>query len=586
MREQCASLSFSLRELSICSSSIFAYTFLLSFIYPAIIAITTAILFSRDIEFDMAFLTVKPCDGSQGGVKTLRKIRQQVLNVIAAKCGKLWRSNRRTVLAQQVEETQPNHGELTEVKDHSRSEDDQREEEDPDAPHPRCDWKTIDAIPRSRYEELVARACSVRGPLKPTRVLGQKKGTYNSVSFVGVITRDKCDKYVVRVPGHATVAHWTPQDAYMMQREVEIIEYIRKNTSAPVPQICTYSTDFANILGHPHIMMTMLPGENAYSTWFDEDWEESDDIDPSLNFRFGDLPSFSTEKKRITLLRSLARIMAEVNTLSFDQIGMPIIPLDGSVPPSIGPRYCWDNTGSDSFTVHPPPSSTQDYISSRPNIPSSTSTLQLGAHKLLDIIFTHPIFNPQHHPRETFTLHHADLDLQNILVDDTGNITGLIDWDRCLAVPCCIGAASAPLFLQKDWMPRFLNNLGTSPFMAFDTHRYRQIYAAALAEQSCADAKFTAKSAMYRAGVLALNGPDGDVVDFLGKVLSSIPQFRARAEECLEAFGRGCPAGEWIVRRELEGLFELEMPSLEVLREVDAGIATMDWMVAFEYQSS
>lgn len=40
------------------------------------------------------------------------------------------------------------------------------------------------------------------------------------------------------------------------------------------------------------------------------------------------------------------------------------------------------------------------------------------------------------------------------------------------------------------------------------------------------------------------------------------------------------------MRRELEGLFELEMPSLEVLREVDAGIATMDWMVAFEYQSS
>jgi hypothetical protein len=40
---------------------------------------------------------------------------------------------------------------------------------------------------------------------------------------------------------------------------------------------------------------------------------------------------------------------------------------------------------------------------------------------------------------ETFVLRHPDLDLQNILVDDDGNVTGNIDWDNCLAVPQCIG---------------------------------------------------------------------------------------------------------------------------------------------------
>ncbi|KZM28322.1 uncharacterized protein EKO05_0003614 [Ascochyta rabiei] len=460
--------------------------------------------------------------------------------------------------------------------------------DDEDDPHPRCDWKAIDAIPVSRYEELVARVCTLEGPLKPTKVLAQNKGTFNAVAFVGVLNRGKCDNYIVRVPGHATVAHWTAKDAYMMQREFEMIEYVRKNTSAPVAQICSYSTDFTNILGHPYIMMTMLPGKSAFSAWFDEEIEDTDEPcepDSALDFRFGDMPSPATEKKRLTLLRSLARIMAEINSLSFDQIGMPIIPLDDPVQPSIGPLYRWDNTGSDIYTSRPPLSSTQCYVSERPTLNSIKPSRARGALKLLDIIFSQPVFNAPPHLPESFTLHHADLDLQNILVDKDGNVTGIIDWDRCLAVPRFIGASSAPLFLQKDWMPAFLNNLTTSPYMAFTTHRYRQIYAAALAEYGCEDAKYTTKSAMYQAGVMSLyDSDDGDVMDILTKVLRSIPHFRSDVDECLIAFGKGWPAGEEIMRRELRKLFEPEMPDLEVLRDAEAGIAAVEWMLEFQYE--
>jgi hypothetical protein len=135
-----------------------------------------------------------------------------------------------------------------------------------------------------------------------------------------VLDYGKIDTYIVRVPSHAMAEHWTAQDAYMMECEVQNIEFIGEHTSAPVPQICSYSTDFNNMLGHPFIMMTRLPEKSAYSIWFDQDYDETQS---EIKFRFGDLPSAAVEEKRINFFRSLVRVMAEINTLSFDQIGMP-----------------------------------------------------------------------------------------------------------------------------------------------------------------------------------------------------------------------------------------------------------------------
>lgn len=208
----------------------------------------------------------------------------------------------------------------------------------------------------------------------------------------------------------------------------------------------------------------------------------------------------------------------------------------------------------------------------------------LGARTLLDMIFAQPVFNPEQ-ARETFTLQHADLDLQNILVDEDGNVTGIIDWDKCLSVPRCVGAASAPFFLEKDWMPAYLNTLNTAPHLGFTTHRYRQIYAAALAEHGCADAKYTTKSAMYHAAIMALYRCDyGDVDDFIAKVLRCVPEFRGDVEETIRALGVGWPAGERILERHLKQIFKPEMPDPNVLTDADAYVAAMDWMVGFKYE--
>ena len=55
--------------------------------------------------------------------------------------------------------------------------------------------------------------------------------------------------------------------------------------------------------------------------------------------------------------------------------------------------------------------------------------------------------------RKPFVLAHADLDSQNVFVDDEGNLTGVIDWDGVAAVPLCIGPQSLPKFLTEDYDP-------------------------------------------------------------------------------------------------------------------------------------
>ena len=54
-----------------------------------------------------------------------------------------------------------------------------------------------------------------------------------------------------------------------------------------------------------------------------------------------------------------------------------------------------------------------------------------------------------------FTLCPPDFDFQNVLVDDDGIITGIIDWDGVRTLPRQGGAAAYPVWLTVDWDPIF-----------------------------------------------------------------------------------------------------------------------------------
>jgi hypothetical protein len=120
-----------------------------------------------------------------------------------------------------------------------------------------------------------------------------------------------------------------------------------------------------------------------------------------------------------------------------------------------------------------------------------------------------PPFDQSYKPGDkvqTFVLRHDGLDLQNMLCDKQGSVTGIIDWDRCRAVPRCLGYASLPAFLTKDWAPEYSSYADIH--MPWNLTEYRNVYARAMLEATGPDGngKYTLKSAMYEAINASLYG--------------------------------------------------------------------------------
>ncbi|TLD38882.1 hypothetical protein E2P81_ATG01425 [Venturia nashicola] len=81
---------------------------------------------------------------------------------------------------------------------------------------------------------------------------------------------------------------------------------------------------------------------------------------------------------------------------------------------------------------------------------------------------------------ETFSLSHNDLDLQNILCDDYGNVTGIVDWEGCTARPHHLGWAATPKWLRSEWEADYNWPFDKSSLSPVQIQQYRQEYTTAL----------------------------------------------------------------------------------------------------------
>ncbi|KAI4943645.1 hypothetical protein J4E91_009282 [Alternaria rosae] len=448
---------------------------------------------------------------------------------------------------------------------------------------PRCDFKTIEAIPDAKYRELI-KACDLSSsPNTTVDVVRRTKGTYNAATFVIVSEGEQTRKYVVRVPGHGTLAHWQEEDAYVLKNEAQLIEYIRKNTTAPVAQVIHYSTGHDNALGFPYILMTRLPGTPANNIWFPEDYPS---VDSQLIFQHADVPPPHIEKKRLAFLRSLAQVMIQIQTLKFEAIGAPNFDDDGNLT-GIGPTCHWTHKDGDEAFKRPPAATTEEYFRARFRAKMKQMGIRFidllnkdeweeddgledsGVRTILSLILhRQPAFRGS--PGETFTLHHNDLDLQNILCDDEGNVTGIIDWDNAIAAPRCIGATAVPTFLRSDWFPEYTFGLGIPPCMAWNYEHYREIYAAVIVEASDAEnAEFTIKSGLYQAAVAAVT-QGGDADNLISKLLREIPHCRVNYWEFIRGLGQGgWVSAQSLLETHLARIFEPAMPPEGLLEALD-----------------
>ncbi|KAE9965979.1 hypothetical protein BLS_007282 [Venturia inaequalis] len=333
-------------------------------------------------------------------------------------------------------------------------------------------------------------------------VLERLEGSYNCAY---VMQFSEGAKFVIRVPAAGRPGRWTQTDADALRSQVLTMAYIRRQTNFPIPDTLFFSTSLdVEGFGYPFIISQYLPGKQV-----SEVWGTGLDYDADL------------ERRRQKILRSLAQTMSRLQNLSFPASGSLYFQHNLDDNPKVGPRHMVDETRYPSRTPYYEPSysDTPSHLRDRLDMwwehtkinvnyelsPFSPEAMEAnGKYEILQMaIDSLPlpdsgVLNGQ--PLESFVLAPPDFDCQNILVDDEGNVTGIIDWDGVHTVPRFAGFAALPLWLTRDFTDarwEWDGELGNSDW---DLARYRQCYAGYMfnAMQGQGDCRFTAKSHLFQ----------------------------------------------------------------------------------------
>ncbi len=267
--------------------------------------------------------------------------------------------------------------------------------------------------------------------------------------------------------------------------EVATLQWVRHNTSLPVPEVISYQSDRASAIGFEWIVMSKMPGRSLGDRWRDVTFSAKEDI-----------------------IRRLAVFCSDTFRTQF--LGIGSLFLNGTEPVSgrsaqdhdafcvqriVSSEFIWDSRIHAQVSRGPFQLS-RDWLLARLSVAETTcrerlsclqrATLEDGEEKndpeddnennkkgseeedyddeevdedeLEDLKHTMDIISrlrrqldnffpppgPDLETERTMILH-DDLSRQNILVDDVGNLTAVVDWECISAVPLWFACQSPPL---------------------------------------------------------------------------------------------------------------------------------------------
>jgi len=444
-----------------------------------------------------------------------------------------------------------------------------------------------DISPQALQDLVLTTLYSVNDLLTHTcHITHRKEGSFHHCVFLEIDDGQQSEQaYVLRIPAHGTQGKWQEEDAFMLRNEAVMLQHIRHHTKCPVPEVVSFDQTLNNSIGAPYILMKKVPGMSAHDVWQGNHlYDQPAPGDEHLN---ADQPSVLLEAIRINFIKSLAIAMSHLHKLEFTNTGVPVFehPEDEE-PSSIGSAYVWHTKSAmQPITgIGPFPTSGKffeaglkrnwdlDEAEIDDTDPDDEEILEYkGIKNILDMIIgSEPFAAPyeslpldrlagESAPNlalpKLFVLRHDDLDLQNILVDYKGNVTGIIDWDGCMAVPRCIGYTSLPTFLRRDWLPG--HTVSVWPYITWSIQHYRDAYTATM-KKACGsennDARFTENSAIYQA-LFAVLYEDEEWPTVLGNLLKEIDGFRrVDPYDLCVRLGKGWPAAEKVLKEKFTDL--------------------------------
>ncbi|KAJ7755879.1 kinase-like domain-containing protein [Mycena metata] len=322
------------------------------------------------------------------------------------------------------------------------------------------------------------------GEIKCTVDPTPKIGAFNAVYFLeftdGV-------RWVARIP----IPPWSEALQKRMSLDRISLDFIGNNTTIPVPRIIDCQTTENNALGRPYTFTTFLPGTQLAKLWFDSVW--------------------FTDEHRNTVFESLARLMSQLSSHEFPMIGqLDIDPTTGAVV--VGPYYPSLGAISEG-EMSPDPvgdRSPSTYIFLQRKISDqlkeASDTRVISDLQLLRT-FASMLPNAEF-DGAPFFLAHPDFGYQNILVDEEGNVTGIVDWDGVRVVPRQYAFARYPSWITRDWDPLLYGYCEASAAQEEDSpetlSRFREEYLAVFNRLNPAHAQLTRHSHILEALIIAI----------------------------------------------------------------------------------
>ncbi|TID26369.1 aminoglycoside phosphotransferase protein [Venturia nashicola] len=353
------------------------------------------------------------------------------------------------------------------------------------------------------------------------------------------------DKCVIRMPTCGWGPKWTEKDQIGLERSSETMRYLKGRTKIPIPSIIGYDVKRTNTLGAPYMLLEYIEGDDLLELWWgktatvdsttikelDHERCSGDEEDIFGGFYRKVYPDL--EQTRQHILKSLAFAMAELRSLTFDQLGT-FAPTKEGTPPTIEPtnlQYPGTRSEENSGRFSQKHKQRKTYNSSRAWLESCLNRyldeikshavrsyrartaddlqqdldLMNGLHKLYGLIIPElPFPNPGE--QETFLLGLPNFGSHDILVDNEGNVTGILDWENVETRPQYLGWNTPPgwLFPEHE-SPESGGHSGSRQSMTpFEYIRYREDYAKYLREACGADSddwKNSTKSYIYSMAV-------------------------------------------------------------------------------------
>ncbi|KAL3476605.1 phosphotransferase enzyme family-domain-containing protein [Aspergillus californicus] len=225
--------------------------------------------------------------------------------------------------------------------------------------------------------------------------------------------------------------------------EVTTLRFLRRETDIPVPEVVAFDDSGDNEIGFEWILMELMPGVSLYKKW------------RSLN-------AF----QKVALVQRIAEFQAQIFRHTFSGIGTLIMTDETErQKPQPGPLVSGMFFAGFHFDLDIPRGvfrSSHDWLSAYLEIAIADHTTAKEeaedeedeedaefalniTHRLISLL--PKVFHPLQSPPERSVIWHQDLSLSNILINEQGEITAVIDWECVSAMPLWM-ATQTPKFLN------------------------------------------------------------------------------------------------------------------------------------------